>query len=168
MTSDHRRIILQLLPVPEIIDKDDWIFSVRIATYTSMEDSKLTHKYASKRIHRLIDVPIARSSTVQQLYQKLLEMFPFFQMSTATTTITPPAESSNGSDTTNNKDDDAVSHPRIATYIRSQRIRHWTRYDHQIIPQTSLEFISTISYGKIECIHVGVTRWYSPGGTRGE
>ena len=122
MTSDHRRIILQLLPVPEIIDKDDWIFSVRIATYTSMEDSKLTHKYASKRIHRLIDVPIARSSTVQQLYQKLLEMFPFFQMSTATTTITPPAESSNGSDTTNNKDDDAVSHIHPLPFPESQLI----------------------------------------------
>ena len=126
VTSDHRRIVLQLLPVPEIIDKDDWIFSVRIATYTSMEESKLTHKYASKRIHRTIDMPIAKTSTVQQLYQKLLQMFPFFQTATtattATTTISPTEGSSNGSNSIHDKDDDTMSHVHPDTFPESQLI----------------------------------------------
>ena len=33
-------------------------------------------RYAAKRVHRAVDVPIARTATVQQLYQKLLEVFP--------------------------------------------------------------------------------------------
>ena len=127
--ADHRRIVLQILPVPEIIDKDDWIFSIRIATYTSMEESKLTHKYASKRIHRSIDLPIARTSTVQQLYQKLLEMLPFFQMAAAgeavaaTAGATSTAETSDGnSSINNNNDDDAVSRAHSHPFPESQFI----------------------------------------------
>ena len=62
--ADGRRIVLQVLPQPEVIGADDIVISVRMAAYEA------------KTLSRSIDLPFPRTSTVKALYSTLLAKFP--------------------------------------------------------------------------------------------
>lgn len=62
--ADGRRVIVQVLPHPEVIGQDDVVLSVRIASY----DTKV--------LTRVIDFPVPRTSSVLVLYGMLLARFP--------------------------------------------------------------------------------------------
>lgn len=62
--TDGRRIVIQILNEPEVIGADDVILSVRLAAYEG------------KSLSKPVDLPLARSTTVQQLFEILLNKFP--------------------------------------------------------------------------------------------
>jgi hypothetical protein len=62
--QDGRRIVVQILPEPEVIGSDDLVVSVRVASYEN------------KLLSRVFDVPLSRSTTVNQLYAHLLNKLP--------------------------------------------------------------------------------------------
>lgn len=62
--ADGRKVNVQVLQKPEIIGQEDIVLSVRLCSYDT------------KSLSRVIDFPLNRTSTVENLYENLLDKFP--------------------------------------------------------------------------------------------
>jgi hypothetical protein len=62
--ADGRKVSVQVLQKPEIIGQEDLVLSVRLCSYDT------------KSLSRVIDFPLNRTSTVENLYESLLNKFP--------------------------------------------------------------------------------------------
>jgi len=85
--TDGRRLLVQVLPQPEFIGPDDIVVSLRVAAYEQ------------RKLYPSIDLPLPRSSTIKDLYVKILQLLPHLQEDVAAApaadTISPAADSSN-------------------------------------------------------------------------